>query len=55
MVRIKIEDGKATLRGTVKSEEEKKQVETTVQQVSGVTSVDNKLKVSGTQGDTSNK
>ena len=44
-VQVTVSNGKATLTGTVKSEAEKQQVETTAKQVSGVTSVDNQLKV----------
>lgn len=54
LVRISVEDGKATLQGAVKSDEQKQQLENTVQNVSGVTSVDNQLKVSATQNDSSN-
>jgi osmotically-inducible protein OsmY len=54
-IKIKVDDGKVTLRGTVKSEQEKQNLEASVQKVSGVTSVDNQLKVSGSgQTDTSN-
>ena len=45
MLRIRIENGKATLRGTVKTEDEKKKIESAVQQVTGVTSVENQLRV----------
>jgi len=54
LVRITVEDGKATLQGAVKTEEQKQQMEKTVQDVSGVTSVDNQLKVSATQNDSTN-
>jgi len=54
LVRINVEDGKATLKGTVKTEEQKEQIEKSVEEVSGVTSVDNQLKVSATQNDATN-
>jgi osmotically-inducible protein OsmY len=38
-------DGKVTLRGTVKSEEEKKNLEMQAKAVAGVKSIDNKLEV----------
>jgi len=55
LIRINIENGKATLRGSVKSEDQKKQIETSIQQVTGVTSVDNQLKVSATDNSTTNQ
>ena len=44
-VTIKVKDGKVTLTGTVKSQEEKDQWEQKAKSVSGVSSVDNELKV----------
>lgn len=44
-VMVMVMDGKVTLRGTVKTEEEKKNLEAQAKAVSGVTSVDNKLEV----------
>jgi len=46
-IRVKIENGKATLSGTVKSQEEKLKMETAVQKVTGITSVDDQLRVGG--------
>jgi len=43
-----IENGKVTLRGTVKSEDEKKKMESAVQRVTGVSNIDNQLQVSST-------
>jgi osmotically-inducible protein OsmY len=42
---LSIDNGKATLRGTVKSDEEKNNIEAVAKQVPGVTSVDNQLRV----------
>ncbi|MBE1161572.1 BON domain-containing protein [Dyella acidiphila] len=44
-VKIVAADGTVTLRGPVKSEDEKSRVETAVKDVSGVNSVDNELDV----------
>ena len=44
-VQISAMNGKITLRGTVKTEEEKKNLEAQAKAVSGVSSVDNKLEV----------
>ena len=46
-IRVKIENGKATLSGTVKGQEEKLKMETAVQKVTGITSVDDQLRVGG--------
>jgi osmotically-inducible protein OsmY len=54
MLRIKIENGKATLRGNVKSEDQKKKVESTVQQVTGVSSVENQLRVGASTSSATN-
>jgi len=43
--KIITQDGKVTLRGPVKSEDEKKQIEKIAHDVSGVSSVDNQLEV----------
>jgi osmotically-inducible protein OsmY len=45
-LRISLDNGKATLRGVVKSEEDKQNVEKAVQKITGVTSVQNELRVS---------
>ena len=45
MVKIGVDNGKITLRGSVKSEEQKKAIETAATRVTGVTSVDNQLQV----------
>jgi len=54
-LRISLDNGKATLRGFVKSEEDKQKIEKAVQKVTGVTSVQNELRVSSssTSGSTS--
>lgn len=44
-VTVMVMNGKVTLRGSVKTEEEKKNLEAQAKAVSGVTSVDNKLEV----------
>ena len=44
-VKIITNDGKVTLRGPVKSEEEKKQIEAKAKQVAGVKNVENQLEV----------
>jgi len=44
-VKIITNDGKVTLRGPVKSEEEKKTVESKAKQVAGVKNVDNQLEI----------
>jgi hyperosmotically inducible protein len=44
-IKIKVENGQVVLRGAVKSESEKQQLEAAVQKVSGVTKVDNQLQV----------
>jgi osmotically-inducible protein OsmY len=47
-VRMTIDGGKVTLHGTAKSEEQKLAIETAVEKIAGVTSVDNQLQVSAT-------
>lgn len=44
-VKIITSDGKVTLRGPVKSEQEKKEIETKAKQVAGVKNVDNQLEI----------
>jgi osmotically-inducible protein OsmY len=46
-VKIISQDGNVTLRGPVKSEKEKQEIETRAKQVAGVKSVDNQLEVTG--------
>jgi len=46
-VQISVDNGKATLTGTVDTKEEKRQIEADVHNVDGVTSVKNKLRVAG--------
>jgi len=47
MVQISVDNGKATLTGTVDTQEEKRMIEADVHNVAGVTSVKNKLRVAG--------
>jgi osmotically-inducible protein OsmY len=49
-LRISLENGKATIRGTVKSDQEKQDIEKSIQKVTGVTSVQNELRVSSNSG-----
>ena len=49
-LRISLDNGKATIRGTVKSDQEKQDIEKSVQKVTGVTSVQNELRVSSNSG-----
>jgi len=51
-VKVRIENGRAILTGTVKSEDEKKEIENALQRVSTVTNVDNQLQVSSTEPST---
>ena len=44
-VKILVEGGAVTLRGPVKSEEEKAKIETLAKQVPGITTTDNQLDV----------
>jgi hyperosmotically inducible periplasmic protein len=46
-VKIITQDGNVTLRGPVKSEQEKKEIEAKAKQVAGVKRVDNQLEVTG--------
>jgi osmotically-inducible protein OsmY len=52
-IRLSVDNGKIALRGTVKSEDQKKSIEAAVQRVTGVASVDNQLQVSATPTGTS--
>ena len=45
-IKINVESGKVTLKGNVKSEEQKKNAESVAQKVTGVSTIDNQLKVS---------
>jgi hypothetical protein len=47
-VKFAIDNGKVTLTGSVRSEEQKKNIETSVKKVTGVSSVENQLQVSAT-------
>src|SRR5207248_3650915 len=49
-VKINIENGKATLQGTVKSQDEKLKIETAVQKVTGITSLDDQLRIGSARG-----
>ena len=49
MINIKVDSGQVSLRGTVKSDQEKQNLEAAVQKVSGVTKVDNELQVETSQ------
>ena len=53
-LKIEVNDGKATLKGNVNSEDEKSKIEAAIQKVNGVTSVDNQLQV-GAAGQGENK
>jgi osmotically-inducible protein OsmY len=52
-LRISLDNGKATLRGFVKSEDDKQKVEKAVQKITGVTSVQNELRVSASSSSSS--
>ena len=45
-IKINVNSGKVTLTGNVKSEDQKQKVESTAQKVTGVSTIDNQLKVS---------
>lgn len=49
-LRISLDNGKATLRGSVKTDAEKQKVEKAVEKITGVTSVQNELRVSSGSG-----
>jgi len=53
MIKIKVDNGTVTLRGKVKSEQEKQQVEAAVQKINGVSKVDNQLKINTDSQDNS--
>ena len=46
-IKIEVSDGKVMLWGKVNSEDEKKSIESTLQKINGVTSVENQLQVGG--------
>jgi osmotically-inducible protein OsmY len=48
MIRLNVDNGKITISGRVNTEQEKKQIESAVQRVTGATNVENKLRVSST-------
>jgi len=50
-VRISRESGKLVLRGSVKSEQEKQQIESKVRESAGNQEIDNQIQVSGSQGE----
>lgn len=47
-VNISVTDGRVTLRGTVKNDVQKREIESAIQRATGVSSVDNQLRVSST-------
>ena len=51
-IKFTIENGKVILRGTVKSEDQKKKIESAVQQVTGVSSVDDQIQVGASGAET---
>ena len=51
-VKMSIDNGKVTLKGTVKSEDQKKKIESAVQRVTGVSNVDDQLQVSAGSAET---
>jgi osmotically-inducible protein OsmY len=48
-VQISLNNGIVTLRGSAKSEQQKRQIESTIQRVAGISSVDDQLQVSSSQ------
>lgn len=48
LVNISVTDGRVALRGTVKNEVQKREIEAAIQRATGVSSVDNQLRVSST-------
>ena len=50
MIRMSIDNGKVTLTGTVNNEQDKKSIETAVQGISGVATVDNQLQMKANAG-----
>jgi len=57
LIKIQVETGKVTLRGNVKSEEQKKKIESAVQRVTGVATVEDQLQINtlNPQGATESK
>jgi osmotically-inducible protein OsmY len=51
-LKISVDNGKVTLKGNVKSDEQKKTIESAVQRVTGVGSVDNQLQMGSATGTT---
>jgi osmotically-inducible protein OsmY len=51
-IRIAVDNGKATLTGNVRDEQQKRQIESAVQRATGITSVDNQLQVSSSSSST---
>jgi osmotically-inducible protein OsmY len=47
-VNVTVANGRVTLRGTVKNEVQKREIESAIQRATGVSSVDNQLRVSST-------
>jgi osmotically-inducible protein OsmY len=45
-IKITVDNSKITVRGTVKNEDQKKSIESAVQRVTGVASIDNEIQVS---------
>jgi len=45
-ISISVADGKVSLKGSVKNDEQKRQIESAIQRVTGVSSVDNQLQIS---------
>jgi osmotically-inducible protein OsmY len=52
-VSIDVSDGRVTVRGTVKNDVQKREIESAIQRATGVSSVDNQLRV-GASGSTTN-
>ena len=52
-IKINVGTGKVTLRGTVKSEDEKTKIESAVQRVTGVANIDDQLQIGTTSGGSS--
>ena len=52
-IKMNVDNGKITLTGTVRSEDQKQAIEKAAQRVTGVTSIDNQLQVSGSATDAS--
>ncbi len=54
-IKINVDSGKVTLKGTVKSEDQKKNAESIAQKVTGVSTIDNQLKVNAEASGTESK